>query len=567
MTYFHKKTVRVGISLLLTFVSSWGIFAQTNITLDPACQSCPPSATLNSSSVTPVPTPMPSCGTVAGTYKVGTALTAANTITLSLNVVTAGAYTIATTATNGMTFTGSGTFAGTGAQTAVLTGSGTPTASGTTAVLVQYGGSTCASAVNVASNFTPTGITTGGGSLSGRTCFDIALSNDNANNCGALSARTPQKADFTLPAINTQTYTFTPTGTVSNVRFYYINTTGNAVTAMSGGNTGNNISVPIQAIVNYNTSNNSLALGLTATTALKTDIYVVYNINPINNNTPADDRVLKITANVKDCMCCGAWSYVLEPYTPTIKPATPKTKVWLDFMCYNLGAETSTADPFSYNAGAINGDKYQWGRAKDGHQLANAPYFSGTSPTITPNNNIFYSSDGNSGTITDWVDPVIINNIRYENSILSGQRWGRITSRNIIHPDVINPPKGLNDPCPSGYKVPSYFQFVGLLTGIGEMQFIASADQTSWANSWVWTGNGFKVGSSLYLPAAGARVYNNGLVEVGQTGYYWASTPYYDNVSYNNQAYKLQFGETFVNPWYVGGYQRSCGLSVRCVAE
>jgi uncharacterized protein (TIGR02145 family) len=566
MTYFNKKTVRVGISLLLTLVSSWGLIAQTTVTLDPACQSCPPSATLNSSAVTPVPTPMPSCGTVAGTYKVGTALTAANTITLSLNVITAGAYTIATTATNGMTFTGAGTFAGTGAQTAVLTGSGTPTASGTTAVLVQYGGTTCATAVNVASNFTPTGITTGGGSLSGRTCFDIALSNDNANNCGALTARTPRKADFTLAAINTQTYTFTPTGTVSNIRFYYINTTGNAVTAMSGGNTGNNISVPVQAIVNYNTSNNSLALGLTATTALKTDIYVVYNINPINNNTPADDRLLKITANVKDCMCCGAWSYVLEPYVPTIKPALPKTKVWLDFMCYNLGAETSTADPFSYNAGATNGDKYQWGRAKDGHQLANAPYFNGTSTTVTPNNNIFYSSNG--GSPTDWVAPVIINNINYENSILSGQRWGRIFSKNIINLDVVSPPKGLNDPCPSGYKVPSYFQFISLLTGLGEMQFTATADQTTWANTWVWTGNGYKVGSSLYLPAAGARVYNSGLVEVGVSGRYWSSTPVNtDNVLYYRNAYQLRFYDTQINPFEASNYERSCGLSVRCVAE
>jgi uncharacterized protein (TIGR02145 family) len=566
MTYFNKKTVRVGISLLLTLVGSWGLLAQTTVTLDPACQNCPPSATLNSSAVTPVPTPMPSCGTVAGTYKVGTALTAANTITLSLNVITAGAYTIATTATNGMTFTGAGTFAGTGAQTAVLTGSGTPTASGTTAVLVQYGGTTCATAVNVASNFTPTGITTGGGSLSGRTCFDIALSNDNANNCGALTARTPRKADFTLAAINTQTYTFTPTGTVSNIRFYYINTTGNAVTAMSGGNTGNNISVPVQAIVNYNTSNNSLALGLTATTALKTDIYVVYNINPINNNTPADDRVLKITANVKDCMCCGAWSYVLEPYVPTIRPSIPKTKVWLDFMCYNLGAETSTADPFSYNAGATNGDKYQWGRAKDGHQLANAPYFNGTSTTVTPNNNIFYSSNG--GSPTDWVAPVIINNINYENSILSGQRWGRIFSKNIINLDVVSPPKGLNDPCPSGYKVPSYFQFISLLTGLGEMQFTATADQTTWANTWVWTGNGYKVGSSLYLPAAGARVYNSGLVEVGVSGRYWSSTPVNtDNVLYYRNAYQLRFYDTQINPFEASNYERSCGLSVRCVAE
>jgi uncharacterized protein (TIGR02145 family) len=562
MTSFHKKTVRVGISLLLALVSSWGIFAQTNVTLDPACQSCPPSATLNSSTVTPVPTPMPSCGTVAGTYKVGTALTAANTITLSLNVVTAGAYTIATTATNGMTFTGSGTFAGTGAQTAVLTGSGTPTASGTTAVLVQYGGSTCASAVNVASNFTSTGITTGGGSLSGRTCFDIALSNDNANNCGALSARTPQKADFTLPAINTQTYTFTPTGTVSNVRFYYINTTGNAVTALSGGNTGNNINIPIQAIVNYNTSNNSLALGLTATTALKTDIYVVYNINPINNNAPADDRVLKITANVKDCMCCGAWAYTSVPYKLVPQP-TSSTKVWLDFMCYNLGAETGNLDPMSYSAGAINGDLYQWGRAKDGHQLRNSPVLTpyDFSPTITPNNNLWYGyADGTA--YLDWIQPIPYQDI----SGLGGTRWGNgINSSYIIHTSVANPPKGANDPCPPGYKVPSTYQWANILAGVGYTD-IATADPSTMANTWVWTGNGFKVGSSLYLPAGGQRRPSGVLIDVGVEGHYWTSSPNTDYTTHSGTARKMRFGSTFVQGFGQSS-ERSSGLSVRCVAE
>ena len=52
--------------------------------------------------------------TVNGTYQVGTALTAANTVDIMVNVATAGPYNISTTATNGMTFTASGTFAGTG---------------------------------------------------------------------------------------------------------------------------------------------------------------------------------------------------------------------------------------------------------------------------------------------------------------------------------------------------------------------------------------------------------------------------------------------------------------------
>src|SRR6185436_14031688 len=69
----------------------------------------------------------------AGTYLAGTPLTAANTITLNVNVTVIGTWSVTTApAVNGIIFSGSGTFTTTGgAQTIVLTGSGTPTAAGT----------------------------------------------------------------------------------------------------------------------------------------------------------------------------------------------------------------------------------------------------------------------------------------------------------------------------------------------------------------------------------------------------------------------------------------------------
>jgi hypothetical protein len=148
-----------------------------------------------------------------------------------------------------------------------LTGSGTPTASGTTAVLVQYGGSTCSVAITVDSN-APTAAApilgaTNGGSLGGKTCFDVAISNNNINGCALLTSRTPQKADFTLAATNQQVYTFTPRGTVSNVRFSYVNTNGNVITAITGGNSGNNITTAVTATASFNTGLNAPATGLT----------------------------------------------------------------------------------------------------------------------------------------------------------------------------------------------------------------------------------------------------------------------------------------------------------------
>jgi hypothetical protein len=81
---------------------------------------------------------------INGTYLAGTALTAANTITLNVNVTTIGSWNISTApAVNGITFSGSGTFTTAGAQTITLNGSGTPAAGGNFNFPVTAGGATC----------------------------------------------------------------------------------------------------------------------------------------------------------------------------------------------------------------------------------------------------------------------------------------------------------------------------------------------------------------------------------------------------------------------------------------
>lgn len=69
------------------------------------------------------------CATIAvnGTYVKGTNLGSGNTITLNVNVVTLGSYTISTPVTNGISFSASGTFTSTGMQQVTLLGSGSPT--------------------------------------------------------------------------------------------------------------------------------------------------------------------------------------------------------------------------------------------------------------------------------------------------------------------------------------------------------------------------------------------------------------------------------------------------------
>ncbi len=68
---------------------------------------------------------------ISGTYQVGTALDASNTVILIVDVTTIGTYTISTGTSNGIKFSGSGTFTVTGSQVLILTGTGTPVAAGT----------------------------------------------------------------------------------------------------------------------------------------------------------------------------------------------------------------------------------------------------------------------------------------------------------------------------------------------------------------------------------------------------------------------------------------------------
>lgn len=68
--------------------------------------------------------------TIGGSYTVGVALVATNTVKVQVNVSALGAYTMATIITNGIGFTGTGTFTILGLQSVTLTGSGNPLAAG-----------------------------------------------------------------------------------------------------------------------------------------------------------------------------------------------------------------------------------------------------------------------------------------------------------------------------------------------------------------------------------------------------------------------------------------------------
>jgi hypothetical protein len=184
----------------------------------------------------------------------------------------------------------------------------------------------------------------------------------------------------------------------------------------------------------------------------------------------------------------------------------PKTgKIWMD---RNLGATqvaTSSTDAAAY------GDLFQWGRRTDGHQIRTSLTTPTQSSLDQPANiNFIIAPDSP----YDW---------------RSGQNanlWQGVS--------------GTNNPCPSGYRLPTDIEL--------------AAELASWSSS----DRAGAFASPLKLPMAGRRFYFGSLYPENTTGFYWSST-----VS-GTSSLALTFSfDTMSTPISPNG--RANGGSVRCI--
>lgn len=190
--------------------------------------------------------------------------------------------------------------------------------------------------------------------------------------------------------------------------------------------------------------------------------------------------------------------------TPDVtNPATGE--IWKD---RNLGASqvaTSSTDVASY------GDLYQWGRAADGHQSRTSATTYTLSSSDTPGHGDFIIN-GNSP--FDWRNP--------QNESL----WQGVS--------------GINNPCPSGYRLPTEAEW--------------EAERMSWNSN----NSAGAFASPLKLPVAGRRTSNSGALSgVGLDGYYWSSTVG------ATDSQRLYFSVVA----QMSGASRAYGASVRCIKE
>ena len=199
--------------------------------------------------------------------------------------------------------------------------------------------------------------------------------------------------------------------------------------------------------------------------------------------------------------CAGA--------TAVVDVTNPTTgRIWMD---RNLGATEVAASSTYQNA---YGDLYQWGRPADGHQCR-------TSTTTATQSSIDQPVNGN-----------------FILSVVAPNDW-----RNPQNSNLWQGVNGVNNPCPNGYRIPTYAEL--------------EAERVSWnQNNQVGA-----FASPLKLTLAGQRDNTGSVLQVGTYGFYWGSSVP------NSNANIIYFGGGGASNANISSGSRASGYSVRCIKE
>jgi uncharacterized protein (TIGR02145 family) len=231
----------------------------------------------------------------------------------------------------------------------------------------------------------------------------------------------------------------------------------------------------------------------------------------IDNN----DKVATINVPVMDDACCP------------VRISTSPEK-WLTFACHNLGGR----DIVDYDGSNVNGSG-----------AMNYTYH-GDWYRFGVNNASLINTGNNNDAITDWT----------MNSTLA---FPFQTGNDDWFPE--------NNPCPAGWRLPTVDEWRLVISVDANNQLTTPPNNAFETLGGVWSEGPDKfsavkkIGDYLYLPAAGYRSYDDGLLKSrGSNGYYYSRS----HGTQNSVGFRMGFYSSGQN---IGQDNRASGYTVRCV--
>jgi predicted outer membrane repeat protein len=236
----------------------------------------------------------------------------------------------------------------------------------------------------------------------------------------------------------------------------------------------------------------------------------IYKNKVIFDDQLIDNTASLIAENSEKLRTCGA--YVAQG-------------VWKEFDCYNLAAigKITKDDPFTPSWRLIGG-YWKWGSK-------------GPDPKHWYHTNTLDFIHGPTGPDGSNTCAGFVPLSGYDSSFpVPDGAW-------------LEDNKTSNDPCPSGFRVPTISQWQGVLDN--NNQTVVG----TWSGSDTNYSSALFFGSDLMLPAAGSCCNSNR----GRSGYYWSSSENLDDY-----AFALNFNSGYVSR---SGESRRSKFSIRCVTE
>jgi uncharacterized protein (TIGR02145 family) len=333
--------------------------------------------------------------------------------------------------------------------------------------------------------------------LTGKPCYDIKQTNDTRAATNA-PARVATSTNFSVEANRTRTYQFYH-GAYSNLSIT-LTDNNNLVKTFSQPAANKSNADHETFMLTFKDDIENRVIGATFSVKLQLSYTDKFGVS----------KQEEMEIAVQDALC-GCPAKIAN---------TGADSDWLIFQCHNLGGLDILTATQSIGR-EHSGDSYRWGAAVP--SVRNIDATTDGPPDV-------WNYEGTSGATPPYIP-------YYQDSPTHGDGVDWYAA---------------NNPCPAGWRLPTYANLTGLV----------NTSNNSWPTASGWSTGTFnavrQVSDYLYLPAAGGRFdYNGSLVFHGAIGYYWSSSADGSNGWYaifNN-----------VNQ-SVNDSSRAYGYSVRCVA-